>query len=359
MRTLLTSYREDMKLFPGGWHKFGLALFVVLALIYPFWVGPKWMTIGNLALIYVVASVGLMILTGFAGQISLGHAAFLALGGYTAAILGNRLHLPWWLIIPIAGSISALVGLAVGVFALRLRGLYLAIVTIGLLYLVHHLLHSLPSWTGGSAGIAVPIYSWFGESPEEAADFYVKMVYGPITLDFPQKLYFLFLIIACVVVWMGKNLARSNAGRAMMAVRDQDLAASALGVNPARTKIAAFALSSFLGGVAGVMFGMQQQYLTVDPFHLGMSVEFIAMIVLGGVGATFGAVAGAVAFACLLPLSEFVGSSLPFLERLSSAQQSTVLFSILVCVVLIAEPMGLLGVWFRVKRYFLAWPFRY
>lgn len=359
VRALITRYRDDLRLFPDLWHKVGLVLFAVLLLLFPMWVSPKWQTVGNLALIYVVASVGLMILTGFAGQISLGHAAFLALGGYTAAILGNRYQVPWWLILPIAGIVSAAVGVGISFFALRLRGLYLAIVTIGLLYLVQHLLHSLPDLTGGSAGISVPIYTWFGESKEEAADVYAKMVYGPVTLDFPQKLYYWFLIIATFCVWLGKNLSRSNAGRAMMAVRDQDMAADALGVNPARAKVTAFAISSFLGGVAGVMFAMQQQYLTVDPFHLGMSVEFIAMIVLGGVGAMFGSVAGAVAFAALVPFAEALCKVVPYLDRLPSAQQSTVVFSLLVCIVLIAEPMGLLGLWLRIKRYFAAWPFRY
>ena len=359
IRALITRYEDDLKLFPDTWHKVGLVLFGVLLMLFPFWASAKWLTVGNLALIYIVASVGLMVLSGFAGQISLGHAAFLALGGYTTAILGHRYQLPWWLILPIAGFVAAAVGVGISFFALRLRGLYLAIVTIGLLYLVHHVLHSLPEYTGGSAGISVPIYSWFGESKEQAADIYAKAAYGPIILDFPQKLYYIFLAIALVCIWMGKNLRRSNIGRAMMAVRDQDLAEDALGVKPAPAKVVAFAISSFLGGMAGVMYAMQQQYLTVDPFHLGMSVEFIAIIVIGGVGTNFGAVAGAITFAVLVPLAEVLGDVVPYLDRLPSAQQSTVLFSVLVCVVLIAEPTGLLGVWLRIKRYFAAWPFRY
>ena len=359
IRPLVTGYKDDLKLFPDTWHKIGLVVLTVLLLGFPLLASAKWLTVGNLALIYTVASVGLMVLSGFAGQISLGHAAFLAIGGYTAAILGSRYHVPWWLILPIAGIVSATVGVGISFFALRLRGLYLAIVTIGLLYFVHHILHSMPEYTGGSAGISVPIYSWFGESKEEAAAIYSKMAYGPVTLEFPQKLYYIFLGIAAFCVWMGKNVSRSDTGRAMMAVRDQDLAAEALGVNPARAKVTAFAISSFLGGVAGVMFAMQQQYLTVDPFHLGMSVEFIAIIVIGGVGTIFGAVIGSICFAVLMPLASVLGETVPYLDRLPSSQQSTVLFSILVCVVLIAEPTGLLGIWLRIKRYFAAWPFRY
>jgi branched-chain amino acid transport system permease protein len=359
LRPLVTSYRRDQAIFPDRWHLLGLILGGLFLVTFPFWAGPKWLTVGNLALVAVVGSVALMILTGFAGQISLGHAAFLALGAYTMAIVGRRYEVPFWLILPMCGLVSAAVGLAIGAFALRLKGLYLAIVTIGLLYLVHHVLHSFPTLTGGMSGIGVTVHVWFGEGAEGARDFTAKMAYGPIVLDHPQKLYFIFAVIAVIVAWAAKNLHRANAGRAMMAVRDHDLAASSLGVNAARSKILAFGLSSFVAGIAGGMYAMQQQYLSIEPFHLLMSVEYIAMIVLGGIGSVFGAVAGAIAFTVLSPLAEILGSKLPYLSRLSSAQQSVVLFSLLVCVVLVFEPLGLHGVWMRIKRYFAAWPFRY
>lgn len=358
-RPLVTSYQDDLALLPDRWHKVGLIAGIACVLVFPFIAGDRWLVVGNLALISVVGAVALMILTGFAGQISLGHAAFLALGAYSMAILGNRFQLPYWLILPIGGAVAAAVGLAVGVFALRLKGLYLAIVTIGLLYLVDHLLLAMPQLTGGMSGLAVPMYVLFGETPEEMADIYATMEYGPITLAFPQKLYFTFAVIAVLCMWAARNLQRSGAGRAMMAVRDQDLAAAALGVEPARAKILAFALSSFFAGVAGGMFALQQQYITVDPFHLDMSIQYIAMIVLGGLGSVFGAVAGAIVFTFLTPLAEAVGPSLPYLRELTTAQQSAVLFSIVVMGFLIAEPLGLFGIWLRIKRYFVAWPFRY
>ncbi|MEM9489057.1 MAG: branched-chain amino acid ABC transporter permease [Myxococcota bacterium] len=368
-RKLVTRYRDDLAIFPDMWHKFGLVLGVALALTYPFLVDDRWLIIGNLALVAVVGSISLMVLTGFAGQISLGHAGLLAVGAYAAAILGMRYHLPFWLILPVAGLLATAVGLAVGVFALRLEGLYLAIVTIGLLYLVRHMLLAMPDLTGGIAGIEVPIYLLFGENEADAASRYDAVHIGPLTFEFGHKLYFGFLIVATAVAWMVKNLARSDHGRAMMAVRDHDLAAAVLGVNPARAKILSFAISSFLAGVAGAMLAAQQQYITVDPFHLDMSIAYIAMIILGGVGTVFGAVAGAIAFTFLTPAAEWLGGlligwlapKLPFLDldQLSSAQQSTVLFSILLCVILVVEPLGLLGLWLRIKRYFMAWPFRY
>jgi branched-chain amino acid transport system permease protein len=358
-RGLVTRYQDDLKLFPDLWHKVGLVLGALFLLFFPFYASSMWLTVGNLTLVAVVGSVALMILTGFAGQISLGHAAFLALGGYTLAILGERYHLPFWLIMPVSGLVAAGVGLAIGVFALRLKGLYLAIVTIGLLYLVHHLLNTFPNLTHGGSGISVAIYLWPGQSQESMMEIKEKMAYGPFILDFRQKLYFIFLVIAVVVAWFAKNLHRSNAGRAMMAVRDHDIAAATLGVNPAKAKILAFGISSFVAGVAGAMYAMQQQHITAEPFDLDMSVTYIAMIVLGGIGSVFGAVAGAIAITAFAPLAAKLGPSLPFIKELSSSMQETVLFSMLVIVFLILEPLGLFGIWLRIKRYFMAWPFRY
>jgi branched-chain amino acid transport system permease protein len=364
-RPLLTRYEDDLALLPDRWHKIGLALVVPLLLAYPFVANSQWLTIANLAWVTVVGALGMMVLTGFSGQISLGHAAFLALGAYTTAILGEQLGVPFWIGIPAGGLVAAAVGLLVGPFALRLEGLYLAIVTLGLLFLVNHTLHSLPALTHGAMGIAVPMHSWFpSEGAGAQGGFTRALSFGPIELDFERKLYFVFLTIALLVAYATKNIARSNTGRAMMAVRDHDVAAAVMGVHPAKAKIISFGLSSFFAGIAGGMFACQQQYVTIDPpFDLNMSVQYIAIIVLGGVGTVFGAVWGALVFVVLSPLAELLFETLrphlPMLSGLSSAQQATLLFSLVVVFFLIFEPLGLLGFWLRIKRYFLAWPFRY
>lgn len=358
-RPLVTRYEDDLRLFPDAWHKLGLALGILIVLAYPFWVGSSWLTVGNQALIAIVGAVGLMILTGFAGQISLGHAAFLAIGAFTTAVLGERWQVPFWLCLPIGGVVSTAIGVAAGLFALRLRGLYLAIVTLGLLYLVAHTLESYPALSGTGGAKAVGMYVAFGESPAEMRDVYETMAYGPLILAWDQKLYFIFLVIAVVVAWAAKNLLRSNAGRAMMAVRDHDLAAATLGVNPVRTKLLAFGASAFIAGVAGGMFALQQRTITVEYFGLGVSVEYVAMIVLGGIGSVWGAVAGAVAFVILGKLMQTLGPKLPYIAELPTGLQTAVLFSVLVIGVLVIEPLGLFGLWLRVKRYFLTWPFRY
>jgi branched-chain amino acid transport system permease protein len=357
-RPLAVRYEDEFRLLAGRWERIGIALLTLALVIYPWVVHTNWVTVANLAMIAVVGSTALMILTGFTGQISLGHAAFLALGAYTTAVLGNEWGLPFWLLLPMSGMVAAAVGLAIGPFALRLEGLYLAIVTIGLTFLVNHVLLSFPSLTGGLAGLAVPIHSGFGGT---GSGFFIDtQQFGPFVLNTERKLYVLFVILSVFTVLVARNLARSNTGRAMMAVRDHDVAAAVMGVNPARAKIIAFGISSFFAGVAGSMFALQQQFITVEPpFNLLMSVQYIAMIVLGGVGTVFGAVAGALAFIFLSPVLEIVGRATPLLNTLSSAMQSTLLFAILVIVCLIFEPLGIYGLWLRVKRYFMAWPFRY
>lgn len=365
-KPLLTRYEDDLKLFPDRWNWIGLAFAIPIALGYPFLASNQWLTIGNLAWVTVVGAIGMMLLTGFSGQISLGHAAFLALGAYTTAILGERFGLPFWIGIPISGLVAASVGLAIGPFALRLEGLYLAIVTLGLLFVVNHLLHSFPDLTHGAIGISVPMHSWFPADGSSASlgTFSQPLVLGSITFRFEQKLYFCFLFLALLSTYAATNVQRSNTGRAMMAVRDHDVAAAVMGVHPARAKIISFGLSAFFAGVAGAMFACQQQYITIEPpFDLNMSVQYIAMIVLGGVGTVFGAVWGALVFVALSPLAESMFDALkphvPMLGGLSSAQQATLLFSLIVVGFLIFEPLGLFGLWLRVKRYFMAWPFRY
>ncbi|MBI4259992.1 MAG: branched-chain amino acid ABC transporter permease [Actinobacteria bacterium] len=364
VRPLVTRYEDDLRLFASRWQQAGLALGLVVVLVYPFVAGNRWLSIGNQALVAVVGSTALMILTGFTGQISLGHAAFLAVGAYTAGTLTTHLGLPFWLALPAAGLAAAALGLVVGPFALRLKGLYLAIVTLGMIFVVKHLLLSIPSLTRGVQGIGVPMNWWFVEGAEGgvagAGTFGRPFAVGALRFDFNTQAYFLFLVVAAFTVWFAKNLQRSRTGRAMAAVRDRDIAASVVGVHLARVKVEAFAISSFFAGVAGAMFAFGQRFITVDPpFNLLMSVQYIAMIVLGGIGTVFGAVAGALAFTMLTPLAETVGRGLPLIGDLSSLERSTLLFSLLVGAFLLFEPLGLFGIWLRIKLYFLAWPFRY
>jgi len=362
IRPLSTRYEDELRLFPDFWHKVGLVLLVLVVFAVPALANDRWLGLALDALIAIVGASALMILTGFAGQVSLGHAAFLGLGAYTAGVFGTHLEAPFWIILPIAGLVSTAIGLLVGPLALRLHGLYLAIVTLGLLFVIHHVLLSLPDLTGGAAGLSVPMHTGFGADPEATAfgDFWDETPLGPVTLVFEQKLYLVFVALAVLTVLGTKNLARSRTGRSLMAVRDHDLAAAVLGVDPARAKLIAFGLSSFLAGIAGAMYAFKAQFITVSPpFDLFMSIEYIAMIVLGGIGTTFGAVWGAIAFVLLKPLAHAVGAVLPFISELTSNEQERLIFALIILGFLLFEPLGLVGLWLRIKRYFLAWPFRY
>jgi len=359
-RALITSYAEDLRLFPDAWHKVALAALAVVLVAFPLLASDHWLAVGNDALIAVVGAAAMMILTGFAGQVSLGHAAFIGLGAYTAAILGNAFGVPFWMTIPLAGLVAALVGLAVGPFALRLEGLYLAIVTVGLLFLVEHMLRNGLDHHFGKDYLNVPMHAWFvTPDPNDLGSFREPLTIGSLVIRPAHKLYVLFVILAVGTVWVGKNIARSNVGRAMMAVRDRDLAASALGVDQAKTKLISFGVSSFFAGVAGAMYAFAHPVLTLEPFSLHMSVEYVAMVVLGGIGTMFGAVAGALTYVVLSPVAEMIGSVLPFGAGFSSEHRAVLLFFPALCLFLVFEPLGLLGIWLRLQRYFLAWPFRY
>lgn len=355
-KPLSIRYEDDLRLLSSRWRQAGLVLLVLFSLAFPLRASSLWLTLGAEILVFVVGAVGLMILTGFTGQISLGHAAFIGIGGYTAAILAGTYGVPFWVIIPIAGVLAAAVGLAVGPFALRLRGLYLAIVTLGLVFLVAHMLRSFPEWTGGLSGIAVPMLWWFDGPVVGSSD--VTILGTP--LDSSIQKYYLFLVLATVAVLFATNLRRSHTGRAMAAVRDRDVAAAVMGVDVARSKYVAFGVSSFLAGVAGAMFGWESQFLTIDAtVNLLISIEYIAIIVIGGIGTVVGAVLGAVAFVVLGQLADAFLGELPLLSELSSAQRRNSFQAILVAGFLIAEPFGLYGIWIRIKFYFMAWPFRY
>lgn len=362
IRPLVTRYEDDLSLFPTRWHRIGLVLGLVLLVVLPFGLDRYWLDVLNLTAVYVVGAVALVILTGFTGQVSLGHAGFLAIGAYTAAVLGNHLGVPFWLVLPVAGAAAAAVGLVAGPFALRLRGLYLAIITIGLVFVVNHVLRSFPELTGGVQGTSVPMLWWFDKAG--AADFLggfrAPTNVGAVTLGTDVKIYFLFVVLAIFTAWCGVNLRRSNSGRAMMAVRDHDLAAAVLGVSPARYKIIAFGISSFFAGVAGAMYGFKSAFITISPpFDLNMSVEFIAIIVIGGATTVFGAVVGAIFFSLARPLAESLANEVDLLDALSASQQSLLVLALLVIGFMLVEPTGLRGLWVRLKRYFAAWPFRY
>jgi branched-chain amino acid transport system permease protein len=364
---LFTSYESDQALLNTQARRWWFAALLAVLLVLPFSLTAELTALLATALLSAVGAIGLNIVTGHAGQVSLGHAFFLGLGAYTAAVLsgdpdgrvlGFGLDMVVWL--PAAGLVPALVGLAVAPVAIRLKGLYLAIVTLGLVFIGEHLFREVRSVTGGP-GVGRPAarLELLGVQLGQRSE-----VLGyPITREI--KLYLLALAVLLVLAILAKNLTRSAVGRAFAAVRDQDVAAEVMGVSLTRYKLIAFTVSSFYAGVAGALLPTVTGFVEPGRFSLLLSVQFLAMILIGGVATLTGSLLGA-AFVVLLPrLVEELPRVLPFVTTqstggfLTTFQLQTIIYGVLIVVFLIAEPRGLFGIWVRVRNYWRVWPFSY
>jgi branched-chain amino acid transport system permease protein len=255
----------------------GIVTLVALALLIPFMFGPYRVGQFTLVLVYAVAALGLNMLVGYNGQISLGHGAFFALGAYTAALLIEKSGVPYLLTVPIAGALSFAVGFLFGVPALRLHGLYLALVTLGLAIATPQLIKRFEGLTEGTQGLTVT-------QPESP---------GWLPLADDQFLYLLVLLVAALMFALGWRLMHSQVGRAIEAVRDGEIAASTLGVNLAATKTRVFALSAGYAGVAGALYVFALGFVAPEAFTITVSLAFLAAIVVGGLATISGALFGA------------------------------------------------------------------
>jgi branched-chain amino acid transport system permease protein len=314
--------------------------------------------------VFGIGAIGLNIVTGYAGQVSLGHAFFLALGAYTAAVLsgdpnGRQLgfgitELPVWLLA--AGLVAGLAGALVAPLAVRLRGLYLAIVTLGLVFIGQFVFREWTDVAGPpDIGRAAPVPTLFGTRLDVDGDSLTRV----------QQLYLLMLALLLIFAVLARNLARSHTGRALAAVRDRDIAAAVIGVNLTRYKVIAFAVSSFYAGVAGSLLYVIPASFTPGNFNLLMSVQFIAMILIGGVATISGSIMGAL-FITLLPrITTELPAVLPFItdsatgEGITVVQVEAILYGLLIILFLLFEPRGLFGIWVRIRNYWKAWPFSY
>ena len=255
----------------------GIAALVAVALIIPFFFGPFRVSQFTLALIYAIAVLGLNLLVGYSGQISLGHGAFFALGAYTGAILLDRTSIPHLLTIPAAALVCFAAGLALGLPALRLRGLYLALVTLAIAIATPVLIRRFDSLTGGSQGISV-------DQPQAPSG---------LGLADDQFIYLLTLVVAAPLFWLAAGMVRRDVGRALIAIRDDETAAKTMGVNLAAFKTRAFGLSAAYAGVGGSLFVFANGFVAPESFALTLSFAFLAAIVVGGLATVAGALFGA------------------------------------------------------------------
>lgn len=323
-----------------------MGLFAVGMLVLPFATDTYIVYLVNLSCIATVAALGLNLLTGFTGQISLGHAAFLAIGAYTGAILGEGLGMPFWITVPAAGLVAALAGILVGIPCLRLKGLYLAMATMSFGVMVEFILVTWKGLTGGERGMFMPELDFFG-----------------LVLDTDERIYYFLLIVTALMVIAAKNIVRTRMGRAFIAVRDRDIAAEVMGVNLTLHKVIAFALGAFYAGVAGDMYAYVMGHIHPEHFTLLSSVEYLAMVIVGGLGSVLGSILGAV-FIVVMP--EFIKLAAQAAEKVIPAmagkydeEWNIAAFGLLIMLFLIFEPGGLNAIWQRIKTGFKNWPFTY
>lgn len=403
---LFIRYEAEMSLFPSWSQRLWIVFLAALAILVPLGGVPflgylgdaGWLVVINRALVFAVAALGLNLLTGVAGQVSLGHAFFMAVGAYTAVVLGGDagktiwgLGLPIWIWLPAAGIVAAVVGTVVAPTAIRVRGLYLAFVTLGLVFIGLHLWRNLGKVAGGpTTGREWPpleLSLWRGEP---LISFSKSGPWFGIELSGAAKTYFLLFVIAVLFAVLSKNIMRTRIGRSWASIRDRDIAAEVMGVNESRSKLQAFAVSSFYAGVAGGLYGAVLGRVIPESWDLLLSVEFIAIVLIGGAGTVAGTLLGTF-FVVLTPRivedltlwlanqAEGSGgfSSIANLvvatssddfglvstgatgPGLSIFQLNIVLFGVLIIVFLIAEPLGLFGIWIRIKNYWKGWPFTY
>jgi branched-chain amino acid transport system permease protein len=321
--------------------------FLILLFTLPLYFGNFWLGVCNTIGITIIAAVGLNILVGYCGQLSIGHVGFIAVGAYTSAILTNRLGVPFPVALISAGMISGIIGIAFGLPSVRVKGFYLAISTIAAQFIIVWVI-SHWNYTGGFNGISVPYASLFGY------DFRTK-----------TSQFYLVVIIAIVCVFLAKNITRTKVGRAFIAIRDNDLAAEVMGVNLLYYKLLAFFIGCFFAGIAGSLLAHTTYTLNPEQFSFNNSILYIGMIIIGGLGTSLGPILGVV-FIVLLQKVLLPVYLVPFLEHTFTSFPAgfasgvaPALFGLILVLFLILEPRGLAHRWALFKAAYRLWPFSY
>ena len=347
---LKTSYEADMALYPLPIAKWTVAILAVLFFaVIPLALHEYYLSIANLVWIAVIGALGLNILVGYTGQVSIGHGAFMSVGAYTAANLATRLDSPWPVNLLAGGLMAAAVGAVVGIPSLRIKGLYLAIATLAGQLIIEWTINHVTFISGGvQASIEVP-----------------RPRLGAMVLSSQRDMYFFLLVFVVLAIVGTMNLVRSRVGRAFIAIRDQDIAAEIIGIDIFRYKLLAFAISSFYAGMTGVLYTYFLGIANYEQFQIGVSIDYLAMIIIGGLGSVLGSIFGAI-FVTLLPIvirlgmEAFGGLFLPQQVVLNLIPNlRLMMFGALIVFFLIVEPDGLNRLWRNIRSYFRIWPFAY
>ena len=334
---LKTNYAQDISLFGNRNAVISYCVLVVVLVLVPFVLGEFY--VGELGgvFIFAIAGVGLMLLTGYTGLVNLGQAAFLGIGAYTNAVLMTK-GVPFVITLPLAGLVSALFGVLLALPTMRMTGFYLAIATLAFGSIIGTVFQKWTSVTGGFDGFAVPTPSIFG-----------------FPIAGANGVYYLSLAVLIFSIWLAINILRSPVGRAMVAIRDSEISAQSMGINLTLYKTISFAISSGITGLAGALFAHYVRFLAPDSFDILLSIQFVTVIFVGGLGSLHGAILGAL-FVRLLPQAiAIVRDDLPFgIGRMPGLEPS--LFGLVLVLVILFEPLGMYGRWVKIKAYFKDFP---
>jgi branched-chain amino acid transport system permease protein len=339
--TFQESYAQDMAIFPTKLHWGFLLVFLAILFACPLFTSDRILTLLTMMGIAVISVHGLNILTGFCDQISIGHAGFMAVGGYTSAVLCAKLGLPFWAALPCGALAAGLAGLIFGLPSLKIKGFYLIMATIAAHFIIIWTIIQLRSITGGADGLAVPSPAIWG-----------------LRLSSKTNYFYLVMIITCLATLLAKNIVRTKAGRAFIAIRDNDLAAEVMGISLWSYKLQAFFIGCVYAGVAGALLIQYFSFASTDQFPFFDSVWYLGMLIVGGMGSTTGAIFGAVA---LRLLDELVTMAGPVLSAAVAPQAAASLalisHGLIIIIFLIFEPRGLYHRWEMIKAYFRLWPY--
>lgn len=351
------TYRSDMALFPIPLQRYTIiAIALIFYIIFPLRANEYFLNLAGLIGISCISAIGLNILIGYTGQISIGHAAFMMVGAYTAAILNTRYGVSFVLCLPAAGIVSALVGSFFGIPSLRIKGLYLAISTLAAQFILEWIVNHW-KWVSGGAFSSIitekpDILGWIPDAALKDPE--VMLRYK----------YYLIVVLLGLAIVFALNLFRSPVGRAFVAIRDHDVAAEIIGIDIFRFKITAFAVSSFYAGVAGALYCFFYEVANYESFTIWISIDYLAMVIIGGLGSVLGAIYGAI-FISLLPIVLDIGGTwigmaiFGFVNKEVIANLQVMTFGALIIFFLVVEPEGLNRLWKNTKDYFRVWPFSY
>ena len=336
-------YADDLALIQTRGERVSLMVFALVLVAVPFIASPFLLDLACQVLLASIGALSLMLLTGYAGQISLGHAGLIAAGAFTTGILAREISAPFWITLPASALTGVVLGLIFGLPSLRLRGLYLAVSTLALHFIVIYLGGEYETKRGFSTGIMVD-----------------KPTIGGVALNDGRIWYFILLAFAVGTLLICINLLRSRSGRAWRAIHAKETVAEALGIGVAGYKLLAFVISSAMTCVAGSLFAYYRGFVSIEAFDLFLSIQYVAMIIIGGMGSLLGALLGA-AFVTVFPYAiEALLKLLPNAQSLAAEifAVNYSAFGVVMILFLVLEPLGLVGIWRRVQNYFLLWPFK-